>query len=410
MALVGIVCACWRNSNYFYHVRINHEQVPPLAGVFAKLFLLQGISYAYDSEQHPESAAKGTERLDQAFVLIQCLRSAAPEESVEKVLQAMGSFGDGTGTAYAAAGPIVTRADAIAALRKSKGDLDAAATALSDSVSDRQQRQRDRDIQRRHGLCDNEADPVNLAMIKVLQPMLFRDGATSSNLANESLTVGLLRLANNDLARALEVYKEQNYEIAKVDALVDALDQRLYGRGLLDRAALTRKKRRRLHRQDDEVTVDEIALATLVSMGVENRRARRALQKNGNDVEKSLLWLSQTDRQVSAAPNETSRHDNHEETGTDGDDGDEVMQKGGAEGIEPAETVQPDEVNNPLLPEWNAEEPGVGDPPFDPERDARELLQRELGGILDERDLEKEYLGNSLDEEWRLLQKYRPSN
>lgn len=39
--------------------------------------------------------------------------------------------------------------------------------------------------------------------------------------------------------------------------------------------------------------------------------------------------------------------------------------------------------------------------------EAEELLRQELGAVLQERDLEKEYLGSTLDEEWGFLVKFR---
>jgi hypothetical protein len=42
--------------------------------------------------------------------------------------------------------------------------------------------------------------------------------------------------------------------------------------------------------------------------------------------------------------------------------------------------------------------------------DAEDLLRHELGAVLHERDLEKEYRGSTLDEEWGFLVKLRANN
>jgi hypothetical protein len=38
--------------------------------------------------------------------------------------------------------------------------------------------------------------------------------------------------------------------------------------------------------------------------------------------------------------------------------------------------------------------------------EAHDLLKRELREVLQERDMEKEYLGSSLEEEWDFIKKY----
>lgn len=378
---------------------LSSVQVPPLATVFAKLLLLQGIAYAYDGESNPESVKKGKERLDDAFVLIQCLRSVAPEESVETVLQAASALSTGH----------FTRTDAINALRKSGGELNAAAFDLSDGAFDYQKRQEDRETQRSHGFCDNGISPVDLVLVKTLAPMLIREEDATSTVIDATrkmnsveLAVGLLRLANNDADRALEIYSEQNYEHSQVAVLVDALDQRLFQQGLLDRATLARKKRRRISRQ--VVPVDDMALATLVSMGVEHHVARCALQKSGNDTDKALLWITQkNDQQVPV------RSDVASTRGADRDEDTKQAEEGGEKVTQENEAQKDESVDvDSELARLSSEQGGNRAP--NPLHEAQELLKQELGHDTQERcALLDEYLGNSLDDEWRLLQKYRSS-
>ena len=369
--------------------------------MFAKLFLLRGIAYTFCGDHTPGDSKRGRELLDDAFVLIQCLRSAAPEESVDIVLQAATALSAGT-----VSKSTFTRAEAVTALRKTGGDLDSAVLELTDRATDSQKRQQERENQKSHGLCENAVDLVDLTLVNTLAPMLVSDSDSSAklidgsnNMAGSDLAVDLLRLANNNAERALEIYREQNYDTSKVAELVDTLDQRLFRQGLLHMSVFARKKRRRL-----TCRVDETALATLISMGVDNGTARRALQKSDNDTEKALLWLTrQNEEQGFGEVDETVS--NRNQTVSDLTAPTQVETIGehrlGANDETEEGTVAHSTVS--------ANHPDLVEKGSDSERDlvaeAEELLQQELGHgtevLLDE------YLGSSLDSEWRLLQKYR---
>jgi hypothetical protein len=369
-----------------------------LAAVFAKLFLLQGIAYLCDinengNNRNPISAQQrrqSRERLDQAFVLLQCLRSMTPDESVQQLLEVMGS----ASTMYSERQ--FTASDAIAALRKSRGNMDVAANALAEEETKRRQRQSDREVQHQHGLCQNETDPVDLGHLEILKPLLKGQDSNNSaiDMANAEVAVGLLRLADNDLTRALGVYAEQDHDAHKVHALVDALDQRLVQHGLLGRAVLLekKKKKRKLYDSAAQQTVDEMALVTLVSMGVDHSKAQTALEKNGNDVEKAMLWLSTSaaEQEVPTRQTNDDQQDASGRTPSLGEDGGGAEEDEGDSPMDDSESAPRDALR---IIEW----------------EAQELLRRELGDVLEVRDLEKEYLGNHLNEEWRLVQKYRQS-
>jgi uncharacterized UBP type Zn finger protein len=146
--------------------------------------------------------------------------------------------------------------------------------------------------------------------------------------------------------------------------------------------------------------VDEMALVTLVSMGVDHSKAKKALQKSGNDVEKAMMWLS-TDEQEEAATAGSAKNDSADPTSgsveesetKDVDNSESSEAKEGPEDAPMAENGSNSEAAAKRL--------------RDMEWEAQELLHRELDDILEERDLEKEYLGKDLNEEWRLVQKYR---
>jgi len=394
--------------------------VPPLAAVFAKLFLLQGIAFAYDSKSNPDNMRKGRERIDQAYQLLQCLRMLAPEDAVQTLLEVTGS-GNAEVAAYATSDDMdrhdydaafvtrmeCSRSDAIAALRKSRGDVDAAANALSQGATERRKAQHDREVQYMHGLCDNEVDPINLTQVGLLKPMLgYGDTSAENNLVEAStndLAVGLLRLANNELSRALEIYMDQGYDAVKVQQLVDSLDQRLVQRGLMGRATLARKKRRMLQpnasRRQQRLVVDEIALVQLLSMGVDETTARRVLQKSANDVEKATLMLFSSEEREEGVPATTSS----------GHVGDPLKH---SERTSPSLRMRSFDTKTEHDANQTAPCGGDNETQEDEEEEeaapsAEELLLEELGDILEERDLEKEYLGSSLEEEWQLALKYR---
>lgn len=228
----------------------NAKEVPPLAAVFAKLFLLQGIAYLCDCNENrdPASAQKSRERLDQAFVLLQCLRSMTPKESVQQLLEVMGSSAN-TAAYAATTRRRFTASDAIAALRKSQGDMDAAALTLSQEETKRRQLKQDREIQHQQGLCQNERDPVDLAHVETLKPLLKGNDSADQNAildtALADLAIGLLRLADNNIDGALKLYAQQDYDAYKVYNMVDALDQTLVRKGLLGRSVLRAKKKKR---------------------------------------------------------------------------------------------------------------------------------------------------------------------
>lgn len=141
-----------------------------------------------------------------------------------------------------------------------------------------------------------------------------------------------------------------------------------------------------------------MALARLVSMGVEHAKAKLSLQKTGNDVDKAMIWLS------TAGANATEEDKSSKSEGqSEEEKKEEESDASGSKSIGKAreETAAEDEDAQMEDAEPESED--------NTEWEAQELLYREVGKVLEAsgRDLEREYLGKSLDEEWKLILKYR---
>ena len=117
--------------------------------------------------------------------------------------------------------------------------------------------------------------------------------------------------------------------------------------------------------------MQDIDLTMLVSMGVDQSRARDALKFTGN-VESALLWLSKEDGSTIA--DDTKAGDN---------------------------TSAPDHEMTSDCDEDAGNTTSIDD--------AFDLLERELGNALgadSKQLLEKEWLGVDMQDEWNMIQKY----
>ena len=315
--------------------------VPPLAAVFCRLFLLQGVAYHYSHD-----AGKSKQRLDWAWALCSSLRAVSSPEAVTSLCDAVG----------------VTESQAISALRRSEGKLNEAAELISRDEADALQQEERRTQQRKLGLCQNTMDYVDLDLLPTLQSIL---GGLDFQVA-----AGLLRLTNNDLEKAIDQYQVMERNPAAVLQRVSALDQ-------------DQGRRKRSRDNDDGIAVDEVGLATLVSMGVDESIAKEALGSSQNNVEMALLWLTRKS-------DDECRASYKDET-IDGEEADE------SHASNEDETINSDEADEKWKLSIQEQE----------NEEAMELLERELGEVLQERDLEKEYLGSTLDEEWGFLVQFR---
>mmetsp|Transcript_44387 Transcript_44387/g.93213 ORF Transcript_44387/g.93213 Transcript_44387/m.93213 type:complete len:792 (-) Transcript_44387:232-2607(-) len=345
---------------------MNHA-IPCICAVFVRLFLLQGVANKIQN-----CNATATERLGWARLLCHRLRSSSPMDSVETLCNAY----------------IVDPFTAIAALRRSNGDPDAAGNFIAADRTEQKQAAKKRRRQHKFGKCENGNDFVDLDLVPCLSNLLgYNDVAINLDDPNESddhrdfgddaststmIVIGLLRLSNNNINHALDIFNSATgaQEVLEQIARLDEASGRR-----------KRKSNRGNERQQPiEYEVKDVDLAMLASMGVEEARCRAALKATGN-VESAILWLSEDDSKANEAitvsndcpQGNTGDSVAHDQDEDDGDD-DSISESGKTE--------------------------------ID---DAYEILERELGNALgadSKQLLEKEWLGVDLQDEWDLIEKY----
>jgi len=161
-------------------VRAEQEKpVPAVAATFVRLYLLQGVAYYHYYQQQQQqqqgsgggsilsannSHKKSKDRLDWAWALARSLRAVSPPESVAQICQAMG----------------VSQPAAIAALRQTNGDLNAAAEKAASDAAKAAESLKRRHKQNRLGLCANGRDHVDLEVLAQLQTALDLGGGTAA--------------------------------------------------------------------------------------------------------------------------------------------------------------------------------------------------------------------------------------
>lgn len=322
------------------------KQVPPLAAVFCRLYLLQGVAFHYTGNRE---TAK--EKLDWAYSVCSSLRAVSSPEAISSLCEAM---------------PGITQFQAISALRRTNGNPDQAIGILEQDEQNAFREEETRREQRKLGLCQDTMQYVNPDLISKLQNVLdipSPQNVASLNPQEEDMTVvGLLRLCNNNLEEAIDLYQDVERNSQAVLEKVSQLDDALAKQGL----ETPRKGTKRTH---DSIAVDDVALATLVSMHVNEEDAKRALQASNNNVDASLVWLTRKDDESTA----------QDARGTSNDNPDEDAHESNA-AILKQKQLELDEAMN--------------------------LLTRELGAALSYCDIEQQYLGSSLDEEWEYLVKF----
>jgi hypothetical protein len=308
-----------------------NNAIPPLCSVFVRLFLLQGVAYKITSNN-----AEATKRLGWARLLCQSLRESSPSTVVDELCDVYNT---------------TDRSAVIAALRRSNGRPDEASELISNEREERETAAKKRRRQRKLGRCSNGSDWVNTDHISSLAGMLGMN-ASESDLDSDSedgrkvsmgacIVTSLLRLTNNSIEESLQMYNNLG---------PDGIFQRV--------KELDKGGRKRPRGGSPKHKVEETDLVTMISMGVEESLARKALKETGN-VDAAIVWLSTVDDK---APNEASFPPAGDNDSSDG---------------------------NPMA-------------------DAEELLKNELGNVLvgDSKNLEKEWLGLDLNNEWTLIEKY----
>mmetsp|Transcript_102556 Transcript_102556/g.290040 ORF Transcript_102556/g.290040 Transcript_102556/m.290040 type:complete len:632 (+) Transcript_102556:57-1952(+) len=241
-----------------------------------------------------------------------------------------------------------TRTQAVAALRRAEGNADRAAADWMDGEKQRSAAKKERDEQRHLG---HTADGAYVDATRV--------GQLTSMGIDRKLAIEALRQANNDLEAALEAVQTQPAEV------------------------LLRKR----HKTEEAPAppVDEIALASMLSMGFDRTSAEEALRASSGDLEEAI-GLASTG--VTAAPDAAT----------------DVPAAAPHTSAAPASAASSAAVGSDAASEADAKEEERGRAAAYEE--ARELIEHELGGALRRTDLDEEVAGASLDEEELLLQQF----
>lgn len=241
-----------------------------------------------------------------------------------------------------------SRVQAVAALRRCGGDADRAAAELLAAAPRREAARRERKAQRKYGLVKDGSyvDPV---LVQQLMGMgIEEEGAAEA-----------VREANNDLAKALDVLQAKRAEAERGSA-------------------------------GSAEPVDELALASLLSLGFEEAAAEAALRAAGPGagMEAALLQLTAAAEAASgsAAPAAPAA-----EAGAAATAGEPAASQA-AEQERPAKAARTAQREQDEALE-----------------EARRVVERELGGCLRRKDMEDDVAGAWLEEEEALLQQHLSS-
>lgn len=371
------------DSNFVTLALVQAEMgnaVPPLASIFCRLFLVQGVAYRLSND-----IEKSRERLDWAFGLCQSLRSVSPTEQVNSLCDALQ----------------ITPFEAISALRRTNGILDQAASLVETEKADGELQRLRREQQTTLGLCENTVDHVDLDLVVSLGGVLGFDGLQaptgSQDMDSDFLLVaGLLRLSNNNIEEAIDIFQRAGRSPHVVHRYVSDLDTKQVGQGFA--------KAKRGHRKT-QGEVDEFALATLLSMGVEESFAKQALQHSQNNAERAMIWMTEhaeEDLNVcgsSALSNSKSAETDENEGALAKQSQDDLNSSGSSSLSNSSKSGEMDESEGSLAKRARVEREEVDE--------AEQLLKKELGEALRDRDLEQEYFGSTLDEEWEFINRFR---
>lgn len=350
--------------------------------------MLQGVALKYSSGE----SDKSKERLDWAYALCRQLRVVAPIETANQLSDMLN----------------VSTFAAIAALRKVNGDISLAGDLISSKKEDTAREKRTRRCQQRLGLCRNEKDYVDLDLIPKLQSLLNLPQTLNVEKIDEIRTedwntrvaVGILRLSDNSLENAIDLYQEVNQIDALILRKISDLDKKINADNIMIG----------INEQRDsfnDVAVDDIALTILTSMGVNEERARKALTKTGNNVDMSLLYLSNDETSNFAIAESNSSNDKKQESmGCNSTSATEKILNNCEQETSESCTLTTPELDKRF--DQTAELELEKEKRREHKR-AQMLLEKELGCVLQEADLEKEWLGLGLDEEWNFIEKYRKS-
>lgn len=300
------------DRNFLTLAEVKAEQghtLPPEVIPSMRLWLLQGV--AKRCRGNPEARKD----LDRASLFLSALKvDAAAVDS----LMTLGA----------------TRAQAVAALRRNGGSADRAGADLLAAAPQREAATREREEQQKLG---QTADGSYLDLQKLAQ-------LTSIGIRKE-LAIAALKQANNDLDAALDAVQTQPAS-----------------------ALLPDERKAKKRKPATSARVDDLALATVLSMGFDPEASQEALLAHNNNVEEAVASLSM-------------------QQGATFSSGDSKASSSDSEGDKP----------------HNDDSSAVKKAALDA---AREVIERELGSCLRGSDLDDSVAGASFEEEEALLQEH----
>jgi len=286
----------------------------------------------------------------------------------------------------------VTQFQAISALRRTNGNSDQAAALMEKDKANAELQNLRREEQRKLGLCKNTVDHVDIDLVANLQTVLgFTPGppeqqeGTRKLDSNFIVAAGLLRLSNNDLENSIDIYQDVERNPGAVLQLVSDLDRSLQEQGLAKKKS-SRKK---------EEEVDELSLATLMSMGVDESMAKKALRHSHNNMETALLWLT--------GQGESEEKEEEAIKSSDSFSSGESSNSSDSTSSSEANSTATDSMEEDGMTESRSKRARVRDET----KEAEMLLEKELGEVRQERDIEQDYSSTTLDEEWSFIEKFR---
>jgi hypothetical protein len=329
------------DRNFLTLAQVQAEQgktLPPEVLPSVRLWLLRGVARRCRGD--PEASAD----LQRAAIFMQGLR--VHEDDISNLLTLGAS-----------------RLQAIAALRRSGGNADAAAEALLAGATQKGQQRVDREAARKFGKTADGSfvEPQCVAQLLSMG-------------VEEKLAVAALKKAKNDVPSALDILQSEPADV------------------------LLGNKKPRVE-PNQQMPVDDLALATVVSMGFDAAVAEKALRASGGNVEDALMALTMDNTQTSAAP-----------ATTDGTEYSELP----AASVEEEPAAESPGVTSGEAPELPAAATEGGNMTAAEQKKqvldhAREVVEQALGQCLRKSDLDDEVAGAELEMEEALLQQHLSS-
>lgn len=333
-----------------HNAALQNRTLPPAAVPLARFFFLRGISAQCRVQQSRQdtdgSLGAKLDPVDEAGAL------EAAQKDLERAALFLKALRVEDNSVLGLMELGATKVQATATLRKAEGHPDIAQNFWLDAQRQRLEQKRSRREQSKLGQTV-DGSFIDLEKRKTLTDLY---GVT------HDLAVASLRQTNNDMNAALDwIQKNGNNQGTNTENTETVM-----------------------------VDVDEVALVTLVSMGVSQSDAKAALQSCGNDVNKAVLLVTSSPHVEEKAPPPDAEEDApviteaSENVGAEKENGTEM---GNEERLE-VERRRKEEEEAATYNE------------------ARNLIEAELGSALRRCDLEDEVAGSSLHHEVFILSQF----